>query len=525
MPTQPLQDLNPARELRLVLGDQLNASHSWFALTNPQVLYVMCELRSETDYAPHHIQKVVAFFMAMRLFSEELLAAGHRVHYVRLDDEANTGAFADELWRIREATGATAWSWQLPDEWRLDAQMQEIAQQWTAKGFQANAVDSEHFLTKRTDLAVHFAGKKTYLMESFYRMMRRKFNVLMEPGDSPSGGEWNYDATNRKKLPKGHVPPHPMLFDRDAKEVVDMLTEQGVQTVGEIDTRSLGWPVTRAECLALLDHFIAEQLPRFGDFQDAMTLDSWAVYHSRLSFGMNVKLISPWEVIQAIEGCWRENPDHADITQIEGFIRQILGWREYMRGIYWAKMPDYAQLNFFGHERKLPRWFWTGETNMACLRHAIRQTLDHAYAHHIQRLMVTGNFALLAGIHPDEVDAWYLGVYIDAIEWVEMPNARGMSQFADGGIVGTKPYVASANYMKKMGPYCSGCRYQAKEKTGPDSCPLNSLYWQFYDRNRDRLVRNPRIGMAYRTWDKMDAQKRAEILETAANHLENLESL
>jgi deoxyribodipyrimidine photolyase-related protein len=362
-------------------------------------------------------------------------------------------------------------------------------------------------------------------MESFYRMMRRKFNVLMEPGDSPSGGEWNYDATNRKKLPKGHVPPHPMLFDRDAKEVVDMLTEQGVQTVGEIDARSLGWPVTRTECLTLLDHFIAELLPRFGDFQDAMTLDSWAVYHSRLSFGMNVKLISPWEVIQAIEACWRENPDHADITQIEGFIRQILGWREYMRGIYWAKMPDYAQLNFFGHERKLPHWFWTGETNMACLRHAIRQTLDHAYAHHIQRLMVTGNFALLAGIHPDEVDAWYLGVYIDAIEWVEMPNARGMSQFADGGIVGTKPYVASANYMKKMGPYCSGCRYQAKEKTGPDSCPFNSLYWQFYDRNRDKLVRNPRIGMAYRTWDKMDAQKRAEILETAANHLENLESL
>lgn len=525
MPSQSPQDLNPARELRLVLGDQLNAGHSWFVLPDSQVLYIMCELRSETDYALHHVQKVVAFFMAMRLFAERLLAAGHRVHYVRLDDEANTGSFADELWRIREATGATAWSWQMPDEWRLDAQMHEIAQQWNAKGFQTHVVDSEHFLTERSDLAAHFAGKKTYLMESFYRMMRRKFNVLMEPEDYPSGGEWNYDATNRKKLPKGHVPPHPMLWDRDPKEVVDMLTEQGVQTVGEIDMRSLGWPVTRAECLALMDHFIAELLPRFGDFQDAMTRDSWVVYHSRLSFGMNVKLISPLEVIQAIEACWRENPDHADITQVEGFIRQILGWREYMRGIYWAQMPDYAGLNFFGHERKLPRWFWTGETHMACLRHTIRQTLDHAYAHHIQRLMVTGNFALLAGIDPDEVDAWYLGVYIDAIEWVEMPNARGMSQFADGGIVGTKPYVASANYMKKMGPYCSDCRYQAKEKTGPDSCPFNSFYWQFYDRHRDKLARNPRIGMAYRTWDKMDAQKRAEILETAANHLENLESL
>ena len=251
----------------------------------------------------------------------------------------------------------------------------------------------------------------------------------------------------------------------------------------------------------------------FGDFQDALTEDSWTVYHSRLSFAMNVKMLSPREVIEAVERKWREAPDHASIAQVEGFIRQILGWREYMRGVYWAHMPEYAEKNFFQHDRPLPGWFWTGETGMRCLQHAITQTLDHAYAHHIQRLMVTGNFALLAGIDPDEVDGWYLGVYIDAIEWVEITNTRGMSQFADGGIVGTKPYVSSANYMHKMGPHCAGCRYNRQGKTEDDACPFNSLYWHFHARNRHLLEKNPRIGMVYRTWDKMDPAKQQALLD------------
>lgn len=520
------ENVQQVRQVRLILGDQLNAHHSWFAGgPNPDHLYLMMEVRSETDYARHHVQKVLAFFAAMRLFSEELRASGHRVRYISLDDPANDQSIVGNIDRCLVETTAREVAWMLPDEWRVDEHLREAAERWRSRGLHVEIADTEHFLTGREDLAVHFKGKKTFLMESFYRMMRRKHEVLLEPDGEPTGGAWNFDATNRKKLPKGHVPPHPLLFDRDVTELADMIVNAGVETVGQVDARHFSWPVTRAEGLQLLKSFTEELLPHFGDFQDAMTTESWAVYHSRLSFSMNAKLISPFEVITAVEHKFREAPGHADVTQVEGFIRQILGWREYMRGIYWAKMPGYADLNYFGHEGRMPGWFWSGKTHMACLKHAIGQTLQHAYAHHIQRLMVTGNFALLAGIHPDEVDAWYLGVYIDALEWVEITNTRGMSQFADGGIVGTKPYVASANYMKKMGPYCKGCRYKENEKTGPNSCPLNSLYWHFYDRHREKLARNPRIGMAYRTWDKMAPEKRAEILETASHHLENLEKL
>jgi len=247
------------------------------------------------------------------------------------------------------------------------------------------------------------------------------------------------------------------------------------------------------------------------------------LFHSRLSFSMNSKMLSPLEVVERVEKFWYENQDEIAISQVEGFIRQIIGWREYMRGVYWAKMPEFAELNFFGHERELPKWFWTGKTKMKCLSHSIGQSLEYAYAHHIQRLMVIGNFALLAGIHPDELDQWYLGIYIDAIEWVEITNTRGMSQFADGGIVGTKPYVSSANYIKKMGNYCEHCAYSQKEKLGEKACPFNSLYWHFHDRNREKLEKNPRIGMVYRTWDKM--KNKAEILDQAEKYLENLNDL
>ena len=275
----------------------------------------------------------------------------------------------------------------------------------------------------------------------------------------------------------------------------------------------------------LLDFFVRHCLPHFGTFQDAMTPEFWSLYHSRLSFSINTKMLSPLEVVEAAITHWKSHPDKIDIAQIEGFVRQIIGWREYMRGIYWAKMPEFAAMNFFNHQRKLPQWFWTGDTKMHCLKHSIKQSLQFAYAHHIQRLMVTGNFALLAGIHPDEVDQWYLGIYIDAIEWVEITNTRGMSQFADGGIVGTKPYVSSANYMDKMSHYCGNCYYNKKEKMGAKACPFNSLYWHFYDRHEDLLSKNPRIGMAYRNLARMDGEKKAAILETAERYLENIEEL
>ena len=507
------------REIRLILGDQLYAGHPWFAESDSEVLYLMMEVRSETDYVKHHVQKVVAFFLAMRAFAHDLKARGHRVHYIRLDDPLNEHGFGANLRRVMGEAGAARWAFQTPDEFRLD----QLFRQLLADLPGGQEADTHHFLTTRNELAELFAGKKTYLMERFYRTMRKKWEVLLDASGEPEGGKWNYDAANRGKWPKGHVPPAPLEFDRDVREVVDMLERCGVETLGEV--RHFGWAVTRAEAEQVLTHFVAELLPLFGTLQDAMTTQGWALYHSRLSFVLNAKILSPLEVIHAVERAWRANPDRVPLHAAEGFIRQILGWREYVRGIYWAHMPEYAERNFFGAERAMPAWFWTGKTRMACLRHAIGQTLEHSYAHHIQRLMVTGNFALLAGLHPDEVDAWYLGVYIDALEWVEMPNTRGMSQFADGGIVGTKPYAASANYLQKQGDYCSGCSYAAKEKVGENACPLNSLYWDFHVRNRPLLEPNPRIGMVYRNWDRKTTADQQALLERAAQVLDQIESL
>ena len=279
------------------------------------------------------------------------------------------------------------------------------------------------------------------------------------------------------------------------------------------------------QSLELLAFFIEECLPFFGTFEDAMTVNAWSVYHSRLSFALNIKMLSPREVIDKAIDAWKMNPDKISYNQIEGFVRQILGWREFMRGVYWQHMPEYSQLNFFGHDKKLPNWFWTGETKMNCLKHAIGQSLEKAYAHHIQRLMVTGNFMLLAGIDPDEIDRWYLGIYIDALDWVEVTNTRGMSQFADGGIVGTKPYVSSAAYIDKMSDYCSGCFYSKSVKVGEKACPFNSLYWHFYERHESKLAKNPRIGMMYNVWKKMDNDNRTALLAQAEYYLKHIEEL
>ena len=379
------------------------------------------------------------------------------------------------------------------------------------------AVDSEHFLTSREYVEHFFEGKKRYLMESFYRQMRREYDLMMEPdGKTPVGGQWNYDADNRNRIPKSVDIPEPLHFERDPTEIVDMLEKFGVETMGNVSRVGFTYPVTRAEGLQTLDYFVRYGLPQFGTYQDAMTDRDYLLFHSRLSLTMNYKLVHPLEVVNACIDAWRERPEAIELNQIEGFVRQIIGWREFMRGVYWAKMPDYETLNFFNHTQKLPDWYWTGHTDMHCLSHAVGQSLDYAYAHHIQRLMITGNFALLLGVHPDEVDHWYLGVYIDALQWVEITNTRGMSQFADGGVVGTKPYVSSANYINKMSDYCGKCHYNPKKRVGPDACPFNALYWDFFDRNEEQLRRIPRIGMAYRHLDKMDAEQKRELFERAA---------
>ena len=507
--------------LRLVLGDQLNSHHSWFKTVDDSVTYVMMEIRTETDYATHHIQKVVGFFSAMQEFATELQLQKHQVIYLHLNDANNLQSFEKNIHFLIEKEAFTHFEYQFPDEYRLDEQLKKLCQ---SLSITSSVCDSEHFMSSRNELGDFFQGKKTFLMESFYHMMRKKHHILME-GDKPLTGKWNYDGENRKKLPKDHKPTSPLVFQNDVTKIVSEIQKTDIKTIGTIDAENFVWPVNRKQSLALLDFFVTECLALFGSYQDAMTPNEWSLYHARISFSMNVKMISPLEVINRAILEWENNPDTIAYHQLEGFVRQIIGWREYMRGIYWNKMPEYATMNYFNHENQLPEWFWTGKTKMNCLKDAINQSLNYAYAHHIQRLMVTGNFALLAGIDPDEVDAWYIGIYIDAIEWVEITNTRGMSQFADGGIVGTKPYVSSASYIDKMSHYCGSCFYKKAVKTGDKACPFNSLYWNFYDKNEDKLGKNPRIGMMYNVWRKMKPDDKVALLEQADYYLKNINNL
>lgn len=517
-----MKRVESSHTVRLILGDQLNSAHSWFNKVESSVEYVLMEISSETGYVRHHVQKVLAFFVAMRAFAEQLRAHGHTVRYITLDDPRNKHSFTENLRQIVSASGAAAVEYQLPDEYRLDRELAALSESLRVP---CRAVESEHFFTTRDEFATIFKGAREYLMERFYRQMRKKHAILLEPDGKPVGGVWNLDAENRKKLPAGAAPPAQPRFDHDVSELLAMLKRCRVETIGSVVPEHLNWPTTRAESLLLLSFFVTQQLAHFGTYQDAMHTAHRVLYHSRISFALNTKMLSPREVIDAAIARWREAPEEISLAQIEGFVRQILGWREYMRGIYWMKMPEYRSLNFFNHTRALPHYYWDGDTKMRCVHHAVTQSLEDAYAHHIQRLMVTGNFALLAGVSPDELDAWYLGIYIDAIEWVELPNTRGMSQFADGGIVGTKPYISSANYIDKMSNYCAGCHYKKQDKVGERACPFNSLYWHFLERHRGALENNQRMTMMYRVLDKFDATTRHAILEHAERTLARIEDL
>jgi len=506
--------------LRLVLGDQLNPLHSWFGEVRADVVYVLMEVRSETDYVRHHAQKVLGIFAAMREFARQLKAEGHRVRHVAIDEPSNRQSLTANLDALIAHYGASAVQYQAPDEWRLDEGLRVWANRCAVP---VRMVSSEHFLTERDTAAQQFAGKKHWLMESFYRQQRRQHGVLMTADGQPEGGQWNFDADNRK--PWHGTPPAPT----DARPCHDhsvlwqTIAAAGVQTLGEAQAQAFRWPLNRTEALQQLDHFITHALPHFGDHQDAISGQSWHLFHSLLSFALNTKMLQPREVIARAETAWREG--HAPLHAVEGFIRQILGWREYVRGVYWAQMPGYTEANALGHTRPLPGWFWTGQTRMACLASAIGQSLEHAYAHHIQRLMVIGNFALLAGLDPTELHRWYLGIYIDAFEWVEAPNTLGMSQWADGGRLATKPYVSSAAYLHRMGDHCKGCAYDPKAKTGERACPFNALYWDFFARHRAHFERNPRLGVVYHQLSKMAPEQLQALRAQAQQRLDQLHAL
>lgn len=503
--------------VRLILGDQLNSNHSWFDVVDDDVIYFMAEMRQETDYVVHHIQKVVGFFAAMRHFSETQQIKGHQFHYMRLDDSANTQRLDENLNAVIEKYNASKFEYQLPDEYRLDEQLKNYC---ASLGIESASIDTEHFYTTRDELANFFKGKKQLVMEYFYRYMRKKHHIMIIGENNPEGGQWNYDKSNRKKWTGKPAIPEAKGIDKDFSEIVKMIEKAGVNTLGTIDPTRFTWPVSREESLEVLQFFCDSLLAHFGDYQDAMSTDEAFLFHSRLSFALNCKMITPKEVIEKVIDHWHEHEEEIHISQVEGFVRQIVGWREYMRGMYWKLMPDFGTKNILQNTNSLPEFYWTGKTKMNCLKHSIGQSLDLAYAHHIQRLMITGNFALLTFCHPDEVDAWYLGIYIDAIEWVEITNTRGMSQWADGGIIATKPYISSGSYINKMSDYCQNCHYSVSKKTGENACPFNSLYWNFLDEKRSKLIENRRMRMMYSVLDKMDKQTLLAHKERA-NHIIN----
>ena len=499
--------------LVLVLGDQLTDTLSALdAADKSSDVVVMAEVSEEATYVQHHPKKIAFIFAAMRKFAARLKDDGWDVRYTRLDDPENAGSIPGELLRRADETGATEVIATQPGEWRLIEALEDMPLKLSMK-------QDTRFVSTQEEFDTWAEGRKALRMEYFYRDMRRKTGLLMD-GDQPEGGKWNYDAENRKPAPDDIAFSGPMQFtpDETVNEVLDLVEARFGNSFGTL--RPFHFGTDQEQARRALTHFITYALPRFGDYQDAMLNDNRFLYHALISPYLNVGLLDPLEVCKAAEEAYKES--HAPLNAVEGFIRQIIGWREYVRGIYFREGPDYTRRNALNHQRKLPDFYWTGDTDMNCLSKAITQTREEAYAHHIQRLMVTGNFALLAGVDPHEVHEWYLRVYIDAFEWVEAPNVVGMSQFADGGIIASKPYVSSGSYINRMSDYCKPCRYKVQDKTGKDACPFNTLYWHFLDRHADRFAKNQRMAQIYANWKRMDQDRKDTILSEAEAFLDGL---
>ena len=497
--------------LILVLGDQLTSTLSALAASDPaRDRVLMVEAYQEGTYVPHHRKKIAFILSAMRHFRDALTAAGWSVDYITLDDPDNTGTLVSEVQRARLRHGVADVVATEPGEWRLKTQLEAA---------QVRLLEDDRFLCDHAGFDAWAAGRKQLRMEYFYRDMRRDTGLLMEDG-APTGGKWNFDHDNRKPPRGGLDVPAPASFPPDAitAEVLDLVDRHFPENFG--DLRPFWYAVTAADAERAVDHFITAGLPSYGDYQDAMLTDTPFMFHAVIALYLNAGLLDPLAVCRRVEAAYRRGA--VAINAAEGFIRQVIGWREYVRGIYWRFMPDYLTRNALNHDRPLPAFYWTGDTDMACLADCIGQTKREAYAHHIQRLMVTGNFAMLAGVEPHQVHEWYLAVYADAYEWVEAPNTLGMSQFADGGVLASKPYAASGNYINKMSNYCRGCRYDVKQRVGPDACPFNFLYWAFLDRHRDRFAGNPRMAQIYRVWDKFADDHQATIRRQATHFLDGL---
>ena len=506
-----------AKTLIPLLGDQLSFDIASLDGMDPaRSVILMMEVADETAYVAHHRAKIAFILSAMRHHAQTLRDAGWTVDYVTLDDPANSGSFTGEVARAIERHKSDAIVVTEAGEWRVQAMLEAWATRF------ALPVDirlDTRFLAAHAEFDTWAAGKKQLRMEFFYREMRRKTGLLMD-GDKPEGGKWNYDAENRKPAARSLFAPQPPRFAPDAvtRAVLDIVTARFPNNIGSLET--FAFATTREDALTAQTAFLDHALPQFGDYQDAMLTGEPYLWHSILSPYINVGLLDPLHLCREVEARYREGK--VPLNSAEGFIRQIIGWREYVRGIYWREGPDYVTRNHLDAHRRLPDFYWTGKTDMHCMAQAIGQTIDHAYAHHIQRLMITGNFALLIGAAPTAVHRWYLEVYADAYEWVELPNTLGMSQFADGGILASKPYCSGGAYIDRMSDYCGSCRYSVNQRTGPDACPFNALYWHFLDRNVGKLRNNQRLAMPYRTWEKMAEANKQALRDSASAFLDSL---
>ncbi|MFS2160186.1 cryptochrome/photolyase family protein [Pseudomonas sp. Pseusp122] len=508
--------MNTTHRLCLVLGDQLSFDLSSLKGLNTEYdTVLLVEVMEEASHVPHHPQKIALVFSAMRHFAHGLEQRGTRVQYVALDDPQNTGSVPSELRRWHALLQPDELHLTECGDWRLEQSLKEcgLPIQWHC---------DDRFLCSRTDFSAWASGKKHLRMEFFYREIRRKTGLLINADGSPVGGTWNFDAENRKALPKGVIAPYPARFSADpiTRDVLALVGQYFTSHYGSLD--GFDYPVTHIDAQALWNYFLDFGLAAFGDYQDAMATDEPFLFHARISAALNIGLLDVRELCSDVVAAYWSGK--IAVNAAEGFIRQLIGWREYVRGVYWLKMPDYANGNLFGNMRPLPEFYWTGETRMNCMRQAIGQSLEYAYAHHIQRLMVTGNFALLAGIAPVQICEWYLAIYMDAFDWVELPNTLGMVMHADGGFLGSKPYCASGQYIKRMSDYCRGCLYKVSESTTDDACPFSALYWHFLMRHGELLRGNQRMGMTYKNLDRMPESKQQALWQRGQELLSKLDA-
>ncbi|MFC7782519.1 cryptochrome/photolyase family protein [Legionella taurinensis] len=504
--------------LCFILGDQLTHSlHALQGLDKQNDVVFLCEVMEEATYVRHHPQKIAFLFSAMRHFAEELKTDGYRVRYVQLDDPANTGTFDNELKRAVIEEKATRLVLTRPGEWRV---WQKFSAWKKELPLPVKVFKDNRFLCSIQDFKSWAQGRKQLRMEYFYRDMRKRYQLLMGTGNQPEGGQWNYDTDNRKRLKQPPDLPQRLIHENDdtTRSVLNLVKNRFQDHFGTLNAFNMA--VTRAQALEEAYYFIDHYLPAFGPYQDAMMTGEATLYHSKLSAYLNAGLLLPLELCQWVEKAYLDRK--VALNTAEGFIRQVLGWREFVRGVYWLHMPDYAGLNYLEAKRPLPSFYWGGPTRMHCLSEVVSHTREYAYSHHIQRLMVTGNFALLAGLKPEDVCAWYLAVYADAYEWVELPNTLGMALFADGGIMASKPYAASGKYIQRMSNFCQSCAYDPNDTVGQTACPFNSLYWNFLHTHRQKLQKNPRLHYAYMNWEKLPNEKQTAILSQAEQYLRQL---